>query len=81
MYCEIKYYLAFTVAVTLFYEFLLPIPQPTLVYRAANNMESASKGSVCVIIIITSTDMNVHVSPPAYFCLFRLHGSEVKPFD
>lgn len=60
-----------------FTSFLL-ILQLTLVYLAASNMENASKGSVCVIIIITSTDMNVHVSPSAYFCLSRQQGSEIE---
>lgn len=68
--------LAFKVTV-IFFSIVLLIQQLTLVYRAASNMENASKGSVCVIIIITSTDMNVHVSPPVYLCLSRLQESEI----
>jgi len=80
--CGIKYFLACTVEHGyLFHEFLLQIPQLTPAYRVASNMENASKGSVCVIIIITSTDMNVHVSPSAYFCLSRQQGSEIDRID
>lgn len=53
--------------------------QPTLVYRAASNMENVSKGFVCVIIIITSMDMNVHVSPLAYF--FLCYGLRIMEQD